>query len=47
MFKPIKGKDGTTSFLQIDERTAGKISYIQNKEAMCLTESKQAMFTKR
>ena len=35
MFKLVKGKDGTTSFFPIDDKTGGKISYIQNKDAMC------------
>ena len=43
MFKLVKGKDGTTSFLPIDSKTGGKISYINNKEAMCLSE-KQANY---
>ena len=43
MFKLVKGKDDTTSFLPIVDKTGGKISYIQNKEAMCLTE-KQASY---
>ena len=38
MFKLVKGKGGTTSFLPIDDKTGGRISCIQNKEAMCLTE---------
>ena len=44
MFKLVKGKDGTTSFLPIDHKTGGKISYIQNKEAMCLTEKQASYF---
>ena len=43
MFKHVKAKDGTTSFLPIDSKTGGKISYIKNKEAMCLSE-KQANY---
>ena len=39
MFKLVKGKDGTTSFLPIDDRTGGKVRYIQNKDTICLTES--------
>ena len=39
MFKLVKGKDGTTSFLPIDDMTGGKVSYIQNKDAICLTEN--------
>ena len=34
----MKGKDGITSFLPIDSKTGGKISYIKNKEALCLSE---------
>ena len=34
----MKGKNGTTSFLPLREKTGGKVSYIQNKETMCLTE---------
>ena len=39
MFKLIKGKDGTTSCLPIDDKTGRKVSYIQNKDAICLTEN--------
>ena len=38
IFKLVKGKNGTTSFLPLKEKTGGKVSYIQNKETMCLTE---------
>ena len=38
MFKLVKGKNGTTSFLPSEEETGGNVHYIQNKEAMCLTE---------
>ena len=34
----VKGKNGTTSFLPLKEKTGGKVSYIQNKETLCLTE---------
>ena len=40
-FKLIKVKDGTTSFLPVESKTGGKISYIKNRETMCLSE-KQA-----
>ena len=30
--------NGATPFLPLKEKTGGKINYIQNKEAMCLTE---------
>ena len=43
MFKLVKGKDGTTPFLPIDSKASGKINYIKNKEAMCLSE-KQANY---
>ena len=39
----MKGKDGTTLFLPIGSKTGGKISYIKNREAMCLSE-KQANY---
>ena len=34
----MKGKDGTTSFLPIESKTGGKVSYIKNREAICLSE---------
>ena len=34
----MKGKNGPTPFLPSKDKTGGKINYIQNKEAMCLTE---------
>ena len=43
MFKLVKGNDGTISFLPIDSKTGGKISFIKNKEAMCLSD-KQANY---
>ena len=39
IFKLIKGKDSTTSVLPIESKTGGKISYIKNREAMCLTKT--------
>ena len=47
MFKLVKRKDGTTSFLPIDNKTGGKVSYIQNKEAMCLTENQASYVYKK
>ena len=38
IFKPVKGKDGTTPFLPPKVKTGGKVPYIQDIEAMCLTE---------
>ena len=34
----MKGKNGPTPFLPSKEKTGGEVNYIQNKEAMCLTE---------
>ena len=34
----MKGKNGSTPFLPAKDKTAGKVNYIKNKEAMCLTE---------
>ena len=39
MIKLVKDKNGTTSFMPIDDKTGGKVSHIQNKNAMCLTEN--------
>ena len=38
VFKLVKGKNGTTSFLPSKEKTGGKVNYIPDKETMCLTE---------
>ena len=43
----MKGKDDTTSFLPIDGKRGGKVSYIQNKEAMCLTENNASYMYKK
>ena len=34
----MKGKNGSTLFLPTRDKTGGKVNYIKNKEAMCLTE---------
>ena len=34
----MKGKNGSTPFLPTKDQTGGKVNYIKNKEAMCLTE---------
>ena len=34
----MKGQNGPTPFLPSKDKTGGKVNYIQNKEAMCLTE---------
>ena len=34
----MKGKNDSTPFLPLKVKTGGKVTYIQNKEAMCLTE---------
>ena len=47
MFKLVKDKDGTTPFLQIDDRTGGKVRYIQNKDAICLTENQASYVYKK
>ena len=47
MFKLVKGKDSTNSFLPIDDKTGGKVSYIQNKDAMCLTENQASYVYKK
>ena len=47
MFKLVKGKDGTTSFLPIDDKTGRKVSYIQNKDTLCLTENQASYVYKK
>ena len=37
MFKPIKGKNDTTPLLPFDSETGGKVKYIKNTDAKCLT----------
>ena len=34
----MKGKNHSTPFLPLKSKTGGKVMYVQNKEAMCLTE---------
>ena len=38
ILKLVKGKNDATPFFPLKEKTGGKVNYIQNKEAMCLTE---------
>ena len=38
LFKLVKGRNDSTPFLPSKVKTGGKVMYIQNKEAMCLTE---------
>ena len=47
MFKLVKGKNGATSFLPIDDKTGGKVSYIQNKDAICLMENQASYVYKK
>ena len=34
----IKGKNDSTPFLPLKSKTGGKVTYVQNKDDMCLTE---------
>ena len=47
MFKLVKGTDASTSFLPFDDKTGGKVRYIQNKDAICLTENQARYMYKR
>ena len=38
MFKHVKGKNGTASFLPLDSKKGGTVTYIKNGKAICLTE---------
>ena len=35
----MKGKNDSTPFLPLKSKTGGKVTYVQNKEDICLTES--------
>ena len=47
MFKFVKGRGGSTSFLPIDSKTGAEVSYMKNKEAMCLSEKQAKYVLKR
>ena len=47
MFKHIKGKNGTTSFLPFDSKTGGKVKYIKNKDSISLTEDQTRYIYKK
>ena len=34
----MKGKNDSTPFLPLKSKTGGKVTYMQNKESLCLTE---------
>ena len=34
----MKGKNDSTPFLPLKSKTGGKVTYVQNKESLCLTE---------
>ena len=34
----MKGKNDSTPFLPLKSKTGGKVTYVQNKEKLCLTE---------
>ena len=34
----MKGKNDSTPFLPLKSKTGGKVTYIQNKDDICLTE---------
>ena len=45
MFKYVKGKNGTTSFLPLDSKKGGNITYV--KDAICLTEDQTKYIYKK
>ena len=45
MFKHVKGKNGTTSFLPLDSKKDGNITYVQ--DARCLTEDQTKYIYKK
>ena len=38
MFKHLKGRNGTSTFLPFNSKTGGDIKYIKDKDAICLME---------
>ena len=34
----MKGKNDSTPFLPLKSKTGGKVTYVHNKESLCLTE---------
>ena len=34
----MKGKNDSTPFLPLNSKTGGKVTYVQNKDDICLTE---------
>ena len=38
MFKHLKGKNGTTTYLPFNSKTGGDVKYIKDKDTTCLTE---------
>ena len=40
LFKHVKGQDGTPSFLPLDSKIGGTVTYMKDREAICLTEGK-------
>ena len=47
MFKHLKGKNGTTTFLPFDSKIGGNVKYIKDKDAICLTEDQMSYVYKR
>ena len=45
MFKHVKGKNGTTSFLPLDSKKGGNITYI--RDALCLIEDQTRYMYKK
>ena len=47
LFKPVKGENGTTSFLPLDGKKGGPVRYIKDMEAICLTEEQMRYIYKK
>ena len=45
MFKHVKGKNGTTSFLPLDSKKGGNVTYV--KDARCLTKDQTKFIYKK
>ena len=46
-FKPIEGKNDTTTFLRLNTKIGGPIKYAKDKDTMCLTKDQDRPIYKK
>ena len=47
LFKLMKGENGTTSFLPLDNKKGGPVRYVEDREAIYLTEELTRLIYKK